>query len=176
MIAIRGGSFPSRAIHPVCLAEPMRKALLIASVASLVATPVYAQASDSTPRDHRGVIAAQLEHATRAQGEQGYKLQETIDPQSLIGLLPNGGTVAVEISLRAGVQYFVSAVCDTDCEDLDLRVHAPGDDAPLAQDIEDDDVPLAVFTAKRSGVHLLTLKMADCNTEFCYFGFRVLAK
>ena len=155
----------------------MRRALLVASLVSLVAAaPAHAQASDSTPRDHRGVIAAQLEHATRAQGEQGYKLQQTIDPQGLIGLLPNGGTVAVEITLRAGVQYFVSAVCDTDCEDLDLRVHAPGDDGPLAQDVEDDDVPLAVFTAKRSGVHLLTLKMADCNTEFCYFGFRVLAK
>ena len=155
----------------------MRRVLLVASLISLVAAaPAYAQASDSTPRDHRGVIAAQLEHATRAQGEQGYRLQETIDPQGLIGLLPNGGTVAVEITLRAGIQYFVSAVCDTDCEDLDLRVHAPGDEGPLAQDVEDDDVPLAVFTAKRSGVHLLTLKMADCNTEFCYFGFRVLAK
>src|SRR5688500_2833356 len=155
----------------------MRTTLLVAVAAScLAAAPVHAQASDSVPRDHRVVIAAQLDRGAQAQGKHGYKLQEAIDPQTLIGLLPNGGTVAVEITLRAGVQYFVSAVCDTDCEDLDMRVHAPGDEGPLAQDVEDDDVPLVLFTAKRSGIHLLTLKMADCNTEFCYFGFRVLAK
>ena len=155
----------------------MRNTLLIAAIASLiVAVPAGAQTSDDTPKDHRSVIAAQLDRGTHAQSAQGYKTQDALDPQTLVGLLPNGGTVAVEITLRAGIQYFVSAVCDTDCEDLDLRIHAPGDESPLAQDVEDDDVPLAFFTAKRSGVHLLTLKMADCNTEFCYFGFRVLAK
>lgn len=155
----------------------MRNALLAATVLSVIAAATaHAQANDSTPRDHRGVIAAQLDRGLQAQSAQGYKTERTLDPQTLIGLLPDGGTVAVEITLRAGVQYFVSAVCDTDCEDLDMRVHAPGDDGPLAQDVEDDDVPLVLFTAKRSGIHLLTLKMADCNTEFCYFGFRVLAK
>ena len=155
----------------------MRTTVLIAAAASLIAAaPAYAQANDSTPSDHRGVIAAQLDRGAEAQGAQGYKAQKAIDPQTLIGLLPNGGTVAVEITLRAGTQYFISAVCDTDCEDLDMRVHAPGDEGPLAQDVEDDDVPLVLFTARQSGIHLLTLKMADCNTEFCYFGFRVLAK
>ncbi len=155
----------------------MRNSLLVVAIAAFAAAaPAHAQTSDNTPRDHRGVIAAQLDRGTHAQSAQGYKTQDALDPQTLIGLLPNGGTVALEITLKAGVQYFVSAVCDTDCEDLDMRIQAPGDETPLAQDVEDDDVPLALFTAKRSGVHLLTLKMADCNTEFCYFGFRVLAK
>ena len=155
----------------------MRTALAVTLAACcLTAAPIHAQARDSTPTDHRGVIAAQLDRGAQAQGAQGYRIQQAVDPETLIGLLPNGGTVAVEITLRAGVQYFVSAVCDTDCEDLDLRIHSPGDEGPLAQDVEDDDVPLVLFTAKRSGIHLLTLKMADCNTEFCYFGFRVLAK
>lgn len=152
----------------------MRHFLFVAAIASaVVAVPVRAQ---EPPTDHRGVIAGQLDHASKAQGANGYTAERALDAQTLIGLLPKGGTVALEITLRAGAQYFIPAVCDTDCEDLDMRVHAPGDEGALAQDVEDDDVPLLLFTAKRSGTHLLTLKMVDCKTEFCYFGFRVLSK
>ena len=156
----------------------MRISHLVAAIAAtfVAAVPAHAQAGDSTPRDHRGFIAAQLERGTQVQTAEGYRTEQSLDPQTLIGLLPNQGTVALEITLRAGRQYFISGVCDTDCEDLDMRIHAPGDDGPLAQDVEDDDVPMLLFTAKRSGTHLLTLKMQDCNTEFCYFGFRVLGK
>lgn len=152
----------------------MRHILFVAAVASVIAAaPAHAQ---DTPTDHRGVITAQLERASQAQGSHGYTAERALDTQTLIGLLPKGGTVALEITLRGGVQYFIPAVCDTDCEDLDMRVHAPGDNGSLAQDVEDDDVPLLLFTAKRSGTHLLTLKMVECKTEFCYFGFSVLSK
>jgi hypothetical protein len=90
--------------------------------------------------------------------------------------MANGGSVVLEVNLRAGMQYFIPAGCDADCDDLDLRVHSPGGETVLDEDVEADDVPIVSFTAARTGPHLLTVMMSSCKTSLCYFGFRVLGK
>ena len=148
--------------------------LLAAIVAGVVAaTPAHAQGN---PTNHRAVISGQLDHATKAKGEEGFRVEDVNDPQSVIGLLPRQGAVILEVNLRANVEYFVFAGCDTDCDDLDLRLNAPGESDPVAADVGDDDIPILSFTAKQTGPHLLTVRMASCNVDLCYFGYRVLAK
>ncbi len=108
---------------------------------------------------------------------QGYRSEARVfDARSMIGMLPRGGAVVVEANLRAGVRYTVVGVCDSDCVDLDLRVHAPGGDQVLDEDVNTDDVPLLTFVAPADGPHPITVVMSDCRTELCYFGVRVMAR
>jgi hypothetical protein len=67
-------------------------------------------------------------------------------------------------------------VCDSDCQDLDLRAHWPGGNQVLAEDVNTDDVPILTFVAPSDGPHPITVVMSDCRTELCYFGVRVLAR
>ena len=153
----------------------MRLSILLAVIVAAAAatSPAHAQ---SGPTNHRAVIAGQLDHAARTKGEEGFRVEDVNDPQSVIGLLPKQGAVILEVNLRAGVEYFVFAGCDTDCDDLDLRLNAPGESEPMASDVADDDVPILSFTAKQAGPHLLTVRMTSCNADLCYFGYQVLAK
>ena len=108
---------------------------------------------------------------------EGYSVQGAALPSgSLIGLLADHASEVVELSLQAGREYFIPAGCDTDCDDLDLRLLAPDPETVLDEDVEDDDVPILSFRARETGPHLLMVSMASCSEELCYFGFRVLSK
>jgi hypothetical protein len=154
----------------------MRRTLLLAAGAAAVLLSRPATAQNGNNASHRAVIASQLDATTRAKGAEGYGVERVVDAQTVVGMLPDRGSVVLELNLRSGVEYFIPAGCDADCDDLDLRVHAPGGEGMLDEDVEADDVPIISFTAPRSGPHLLTVTMSRCKTELCYFGFRVLGK
>lgn len=142
----------------------------LAAALVLAAAPAGAQT-------HRTVITAQLDTLAATMARDGFAPDRAaVGRESMIGLLPNGGMVLLEVQLRAGHRYTIGAGCDTDCDDLDLRAFAPDGQTVLDEDVEGDDVPIVSFTARESGPHLLAVSMARCNEELCYFGFRVLAK
>jgi|GEM_PF-1341491 len=151
----------------------MRRTLIAfaaAAAAAASASPAAAQ------NGHRGVITAQLDTITAVKAREGFAAERVLDGNTVVGMMANGGSVVLEVNLRAGTQYFIPAGCDGDCDDLDLRVHSPDGETVLDEDVEADDVPLVSFTAARTGPHLLTVMMSSCKTSLCYFGFRVLAK
>jgi hypothetical protein len=148
----------------------MRRTLVLAAALAVPAVPAAAQNGD------RALIAANLETATSLKTREGFTAERAVDGNTLIGMLQNGGSVVLEVNLRAGTQYFIPAGCDADCDDLDLRVHSPDGETLLDEDVEADDVPIVSFTAARTGPHLLTVMMSSCKTSLCYFGFRVLGK
>lgn len=128
-------------------------------------------------QSHRAVILTQLDTVTSLKRSEGYTVHAAALPSgSLVGLLRDEGAVFVEIMLQAGREYFIPGGCDNDCDDLDLRVMAPNSETVLAEDIEDDDVPILSFRARETGPHLLMVSMASCSEDLCYFGFRVLTK
>ena len=145
--------------------------LLAALVATVAAAPAAAQGS------HRDTVAELLREATREAAERGFpEAPRVFDGRQVVGMLPAGGVVVVEANLRAGVRYTVIGVCDRDCVDLDLRVHAPEGDAVLGEDVNTDDVPVVTFTAREDGPHPLTVVMSDCGAELCYFAVRVAGR
>lgn len=146
--------------------------MLAAGALAAAAAPAGAQ-----ERTHRETIVAQLDAFAQARAAQGFSVDRRVfDGEALIGLLPNGGQVVLEINLRAGAEYTVAAGCDADCDDLDLRAFSPDGETTLDEDVEGDDVPVVTFTAVSSGPHLLAVMMPGCNTSLCYFGFRVMSK
>jgi hypothetical protein len=151
----------------------MRSLLLVAAVAALTSVPVGAQAQSS----HRDAVVQLLQDASRGASEHGFdEAPRVFDSRAVVGMLPRGGSVVLEASLRAGVRYTVVGVCDADCVDLDLRAHAPGGEAVLDEDVSTDDVPVLTFTATANGPHPVTVIMSECRTDLCYFGLKVLAQ
>lgn len=146
---------------------------------SLVLTPVLLAAAlahrPAAAQSDRDNVARQLAAVATQKQSDGYTDARVVDGATTIGLLPNRGSVMIELNLRAGVQYFIAAGCDRDCSDMDTRILGP-DNAKLDEDVLDDDVPMLSFTATRSGPHLLAVMMQKCKVELCYFGFRVFGK
>lgn len=145
--------------------------LLAALALPLAAAPAAAQST------HREAVVELLRSATREATARGFRNDARVfDGRQMVGMLPAGGAVVLEANLRAGVRYTVFGVCDSDCVDLDLRVHSPEGEAVLGEDVNTDDVPVVTFTAEEDGPHPLTVVMSDCGAELCYFGVRVVGR
>lgn len=147
-----------------------RATLAALFAAAFTALPAAAQ----TPRQ---AILAELDTASQAATSRGFVPDpRAIGRSSLMGELPRGGSVRLEVNLRAGRRYSVVAGCGPACEDLDLRAFAAGGDEVLAEDVEADARPVLTFVADATGPHLLSVTMAGCRTEFCAFGLRILSR
>jgi hypothetical protein len=135
------------------------------------AEPAHAQP------EGRASVVERLADASRGATAQGFRGDARVfDGRGVIGLLPAGGVVVLEASLRAGTRYTVVGVCDGDCQDLDLRAQAPASEEVLDEDVNTDDVPVLHFTAHATGPHRITVVMSGCRSDLCYFGVRVLAR
>jgi len=147
-----------------------RLALLCSAVLFLAPTLVHAQ-------NHRDLVLRQLEAVREQVRKSGYHVAtNTLGEGTVVGQLSANGRFAVEVDLVSGRGYMIAAGCDRDCTDLDLRLYSGPDNDVVAEDIEDDDVPVLEFVANRSGRHLLMVSLPSCSTEMCWFGFRVFEK
>ena len=132
---------------------------------------------EGAAQDFRATVTAQLDAAARPVTNNGFKSDPTVFSRDVVvGMLANGTTSFVELNLVAGARYFVAAACDEDCDDMDLRVFAPGTTTALAQDVGEDDYPMINFTASKSGRYMLAIDMAKCSEAMCYYGYRVFRK
>ena len=151
----------------------MRKSVIPAA-ALLAAALGPIRLDAQTPRD---VLLTQLEYTVTLKQAEGFRLDGDALPRNVvIGAMPNGGTIVLELSLSAGTTYFIVGVCDEDCRDMDMSLLDPVDGETLAEDAEDDPVPLLAFVAPRSGEYYLSVTMYDCRTSYCFFGLQVMRK
>lgn len=145
-------------------------ALALAAAALLPAAPLAAQS-------FRGQIIQQLESFTHAQAAAGFaEIPALLNGGAVIGILPARGSVILEVELDAGQEYLVAAGCDTDCENLNLRVLASDASTELAKDEGDSEVPIVRFAPRATGPYMLELTMESCREHVCYFGFKLLSR
>jgi hypothetical protein len=90
------------------------------------------------------------------------------------GALADGGVATVQIDFRAGRSYIVMAVCDGDCEDLDLELHDPAGDL-VDSDFELDDVPMVATETTAAGRYSVVVSMASCSVNPCAYGLAVFS-
>lgn len=88
------------------------------------------------------------------------------------GTLRRGGSETIRVNLDAGVTYVVVGACDTDCDDVDLRVYGPRGTL-LDSDLASDDYPVLTLTPRVSGEHTVKVTMARCDTSVCYYSVGV---
>jgi hypothetical protein len=134
---------------------------LAAIAAALVSAPAQAQEE---------IVTTQLDSAVVLMANQGFRPAD--DP--VRGSLDQGEDEEFELELEAGMQYFVVGVCDGDCEDLDL-VLTDSDGDEVEADRATDDVPMLAIEGQ-SGSFVLTVEMATCNVNPCFYGVRVFSK
>jgi hypothetical protein len=134
---------------------------LAAIAAALVSAPAQAQEE---------IVTTQLDSAVVLMAGQGF----TPADDAVRGSLDEGEDEEFELELEAGLQYFVVAVCDGDCSDLDL-VLTDSDGEEVEADREMDDVPMLAIE-DQSGTFVLSVQMATCSANPCYYGVRVFSK
>jgi hypothetical protein len=76
--------------------------------------------------------------------------------------------------LQAGTVYIVTAVCDRDCSDIDLRVFRNG--TLVGSDTEEDDRPMVRVAPLVTRLYTIRATMAACSDSPCYYGIGIYAR
>lgn len=143
-----------------------------ALVSALLAVAALAAASPATAQQsYQQQIRAQLARHSARILELGY----VADREPVYGALNDDDSDQKAVTLRAGGRYVIIGVCDEDCSDVDLRLYAPNG-AKIIEDIETDDYPTLQFTASAAGTYRLSVEMATCRQNPCYWGVQVYAR
>lgn len=146
----------------------MRKLMIAAalSTAAVVAGP-------ATSQDYHGQIRALLDSQHSGSYEAGYRKDSRFG--DVIELIQESSAHEFSVTLYGGVTYRVVGVCDEDCTDFDLALR-DGNGNDIDSDYGDDDWPLVDVTPKYTGPFVVRMFMADCNTNSCFAGARVLRR
>ena len=96
-----------------------------------------------------------------------------------IGSAAEGSSNSHSVEITAGEEYIVYAVCDQDCDDVDIFFYDPSGSL-VANDSSaqaHDDFPTASaefeFEATSSGTYRLEVKIYGCSTSTCYYAAEV---
>lgn len=116
-------------------------------------------------------VGNQLERALLASGLGGY----TLTHEPFIDALDQGRSDYITLNLRAGTSYGMVAVCDRDCQDLDIALYDERGNL-IASDLGDDDIPAITINPSRSGTYQVRVDMASCKTNACYYGIGVFGQ
>jgi hypothetical protein len=142
--------------------RPVVAVALTLALGCAVATQAGAQNS------YQQQIRNQLATASDTVRAHGY----SADREAMMGSLNASAKETMMVNLQGGARYAIVGVCDNDCSDVDLRLWAP-DGNKLAEDILLDDTPVLEFTATVTGQYRLSVEMATCRTNPCYWGVQV---
>ncbi|MBA3980737.1 MAG: hypothetical protein C0462_09090, partial [Alcanivorax sp.] len=89
------------------------------------------------------------------------------------GALRDGGEDRIPFRIRAGVNHVFYAVCDMDCDDLDLLL-LDHHGSTLTSDLLPDDVPIVEYTPAEDMQVTVVVRMASCDIAPCAYGVSLL--
>jgi len=147
----------------------MRHPVVAAAFTLVLGCALAAEAA--AQNSYQQQIRTQLQTASNSIRGNGY----SADREPMMGSLNAAAKEGMMVNLQGGVRYAIVGVCDNDCTDVDLRIWAP-DGAKLAEDILTDDTPVLEFTATVTGQYRLSVEMATCSTNPCYWGVQVFKR
>lgn len=88
-------------------------------------------------------------------------------------ILEVGGTIAMDVALRAGQSYTFLGGGDDDVVDLDMYV-VDRNEVIVASDVEDDDTPIPDFTAAYDGRYSVRLQLVSGQAPTSFVSFAML--
>lgn len=144
-----------------------RVAALLAAVALLAPASASAQVPDPYARE----LAAQLSRIDQVVAQQNFA--RAAGP--FAGGLDARQARRFTVNLRAGQDYRIVGVCDSNCTDLDLRIYDPRN-ALLAEDVLTDDVPVLSVRPTQTGPYTIEVVMYACGARPCWFAFNVYSR
>jgi len=72
------------------------------------------------------------------------------------------------VTLGGGADYAIIAVCDEDCDDIDLAIYGPSGSV-VDEDVETDATPVLEINDARKGEYRVEVRMYGCSSEPCYY-------
>jgi hypothetical protein len=143
-----------------------RAGMAALALTALIAAPALAQDSDWQAQMRR-----YLDARTTANATDGFRRDTAI--ADMTASFGTDSAKVFTVNLRRGVDYRIIGVCDDDCTDVDMEVY--GADGLLAgRDVEVNDIPVLNVTG--AGSATVRVWLANCETEPCAVGVRVLRK
>ena len=110
-------------------------------------------------------IARQLVRAAITSGLRGYTSTHKPFKDPLAHRCSNN----ITIKLRTNTSYAIVGVCDRDYRDVDITLYDRAGNR-IASDFKNDDTPFIRINPNRSGAYRIRVSMANCKTNFCYYG------
>jgi hypothetical protein len=148
--------------------------IAIATLGTLVCVSgTFLFASQPASANNRFVlqVRAQLVALAIAAGLADFEL---VNEPTIDALVP-GDTNLYPFNLSSGVSYGFVGVCDGDCSDLDLKLYNASGNL-IAADTAADDTPMVGVSSGYSGTYYLEVNMANCRTNYCYYGFGIFGQ
>jgi hypothetical protein len=136
------------------------RSIVFVAIGVLTLTPA-ATAQNQFERQVRN----QLDRVSENLAKKGYRLTT----QVYTGELNDERNEEVTVRLRAGVNYAIVGVCDTDCDDLDIVLYN-ANGREIVSDVEDDDHPVVEIRPDRDGTFSARAVMANCKADPCAYG------
>jgi uncharacterized membrane protein len=103
--------------------------------------------------------------------EDGWDLTEPLHE----GQLGEGATEDKRITLSGGTSYAVLALCDSDCDDVDLTLlDASGTE--VDSDIDTDDFPMVMASPAATSSYTVRVRMYTCSVAPCRYAVGVFVK
>ena len=121
--------------------------------------PVIASANDDEPVEN---VLEQLQMSAVVLGLNGF---DSID-NPIVFMMDEGETRRAQIKLIGGRHYTLIAVCDDDCDDVDIRLLAPNG---KVVDVDDGDNEPAVIDGviPSTGRYTVEIRLPDCDSDPC---------
>lgn len=124
----------------------------------------------TTAQTSTEIVWDQLQNSYSEASDLGYSVKNYI-----VGGLDADDNTNWTFNFSANKEYIFVAVCDNDCEDIDLYLNnVDGDE--IDKDTEEDDYPVVSFSPAYSGKYELKVTMYSCEIEPCYFGIGIFEK
>lgn len=128
-------------------------------------------ASAAVAQDYRGHINTQLDLIKLVAARDGYR--ESHD--RTIELVNGGQRPSHSITLRSGSDYIIAAVCDQDCNDVDLEVFDENGRS-IGSDADSSDIAMVRISPRWTGSFSVRPHLYQCRIGTCFYGIGVFRK
>lgn len=140
--------------------------LLLVLVAAIFATPVTAQTNAFEEQ-----VALQMGVAEAFANSVGFEKTHEV----IFSSLDDGESETFTIDVDGGKDYRMIALCDEDCDDIDIYLENVNGDV-LDEDTSLNDAPIVSLTSKGESRYRLRVRMYSCSLEPCYFAIGVFGR
>lgn len=141
----------------------MRNLLALASALLLLSAGMNAQCDETTRRELRraGAVFMLLDYA--------------LTHEVVCGRLRDDEYSDHYLTLNRGYDYKITAGCDGDCGDIDLKLFDENGNL-VDSDVERDDNPIVSIAPRWTGRFRLRVIMEECRINPCRYGIAVYGK
>lgn len=142
----------------------VRRAVLGLALAALAAAPASAQNNEFERQ-----VEYQMSIAEAFATSVGFELDDMF-----FSSLGDGEDERMTFELQTGRDYRMIALCDEDCDDIDIYLEDM-DGNVLDEDVSVDDAPVVAAAGRGERVRL-RVNMYSCSVEPCYYAVGIFVR